>query len=97
MWVHSRGQEHPLEEGMETHSSILAWRIPRTEEPGGLWYKGSQRVRMTEATSNTHTHTHTRVSYIHMYYTHIMYSTDSLPFEPPGKSTTNISTIYTSE
>ena len=34
-----------LEEGMATHSSILAWRIPWTEEPGGLWPIGSQRVR----------------------------------------------------
>ena len=34
----------PLEEGMATHSSILAWRIPWTEEPGGLWFTGSQRV-----------------------------------------------------
>ena len=36
---------NPLEEGMATHSSILAWRIPRTEEPGGLQSMGSQRVR----------------------------------------------------
>ena len=39
MWetrVRSLGQEDPLEEGMATHSSILAWRIPWTEEPGGL-------------------------------------------------------------
>ena len=41
----SLGQEDPLEEGMETHSSILAWRIPWTEEPGGLQSMGSQRVR----------------------------------------------------
>ena len=34
-WVQSLGQEDPLEKGMATHSSILAWRIPRTEEPGG--------------------------------------------------------------
>ena len=34
--VYSLGQEDPLEEGMATHSSILAWRIPWTEEPGGL-------------------------------------------------------------
>ena len=39
------GQEDSLEEGMETHSSILAWRIPWTEEPGGLQSKGLQRVR----------------------------------------------------
>ena len=36
------GQEDPLEEDMETHSSILAWKIPRTEEPGGLQSMGSQ-------------------------------------------------------
>ena len=38
------GQEDPLEEGMATHASILAWRIPRTEEPGGLQTIGSHRV-----------------------------------------------------
>ena len=38
------GREDPLEEGMATHSSILAWRIPWTEEPGGLQSIGSQRV-----------------------------------------------------
>ena len=41
----SLGQEDPLEEGMATHSSILAWRIPRTEEPGGLQPIVSQRIR----------------------------------------------------
>ena len=45
MWVGSLGWEDPLEEGMATHSGILAWRIPRTEEPGGLQSMGSQRVR----------------------------------------------------
>ena len=39
------GLEDPLEESMATHSSILAWRIPRIEEPGGLQSIGSQRVR----------------------------------------------------
>ena len=43
-WVRSLGQEDPLEEGMATHSSILAWRVPWTEEPGGLQSMGSQRV-----------------------------------------------------
>ena len=42
MQVRSLGHEDPLEEGMATHSSILAWRIPRTEEPGGLQSVGSQ-------------------------------------------------------
>jgi len=47
------GQEDPLEKGMAAHSSILAWRIPWTEEPGGLQFMGSQRVRYDQAT-NTH-------------------------------------------
>ena len=57
-WVQSLGQEDPLEKGMATHSSILAWRIPWIQEPGRLQSLGSQRVRMTERL--THTHTHTR-------------------------------------
>ena len=44
MQVRFLGWEEPLEEGMATHSSILAWRIPWTEEPGGLEFIGSQRV-----------------------------------------------------
>ena len=44
-WVRSLGQEGPLEEGVTTHSSIPDWRIPWTEEPGGLQSMGSQRVR----------------------------------------------------
>ena len=44
-WVQSLGQEDPLEEEMATHSSILAWRIPWTEEPGGLQSMESQKVR----------------------------------------------------
>ena len=43
-WVRCLGQEDPLEKEMAAHSSILAWRIPWTEEPGGLQSKGSQRV-----------------------------------------------------
>ena len=47
MWVQSLGREDPPEEGMTTHSSILAWRIPWTEEPGGLQSTGSQsRTRL---------------------------------------------------
>ena len=41
-WVRSLGQEDPLGEEMATHSSILAWRVPWTEEPGGLHSMGSQ-------------------------------------------------------
>ena len=43
-WVRSLGWEDPLEKEMATHSSILAWRIPWTEEPGELQSTGSQRV-----------------------------------------------------
>ena len=43
--VRSLGREDSLEKGMATHSSILAWRIPWTEEPGGLQSMGFQRVR----------------------------------------------------
>ena len=43
-WVWSLDWEDPLEEGMATHSSILAWRIPWTEEPGAPWPTGSQKV-----------------------------------------------------
>ena len=44
-WVQSLGQEDLLEKGMATHSSILAWEIPWTEEPGGQQSMGSQRAR----------------------------------------------------
>ena len=44
-WVRFLGQEDALEKGMATHSSILAWEIPQTEEPGGLQSTESQRVR----------------------------------------------------
>ena len=42
--VQSLGLEDPLEKGMATHSSILVWRIPWTEDPGGLWSTGLQRI-----------------------------------------------------
>ena len=46
-WVRFLGREEPLEKEMATHSSILAWKIPWTEEPGGLQYMGSQESDMT--------------------------------------------------
>ena len=55
-WVWSLGQEDPLEKEMATHSSILAWKIPWTEEPGELQCMRLQRVGHK---TNTHTHTHT--------------------------------------
>ena len=54
MGVRFLGVEDPLEEGMETYSSILAWRIPWTEEPGGLQPMGLQRVRH-DGSDLTHT------------------------------------------
>ena len=44
-WVQSLGWEDFIEKGMATHFSILAWRNPQTEEPGGLQFMGSERVR----------------------------------------------------
>ena len=55
MWVQSLGQDDPLEEGMTTHSSILAWRIPWTGEPGGLQSMVLQRLGHVLSNS-THTH-----------------------------------------
>ena len=54
MWVWSLGWEDPLEKEMATHSSILVWEIPRTEEPGGLQSMGLQRVRHDWAQENKH-------------------------------------------
>ena len=59
--VPSLGQEESLEKGKATHSSILAWEIPWTEEPGGLQSLGSQRVEHDRAwRTHTRTHTHTK-------------------------------------
>ena len=58
IWVPSLGQEDPLEEDMTTHSSILAWRIPWTEKPGGLQSMALQRVRHDWGTKFTHTSWH---------------------------------------
>ena len=52
--VQSLGEEHPLEEGTATHSSILTWRIPQAEELGGLQSMGLHRVRH-DCTTNPHT------------------------------------------
>ena len=52
MWVLSLGWEDSLEEGIAAHSSILAWRIPWTEEPGGLQSIGSQNVGHNETTEH---------------------------------------------
>ena len=81
IWVGSLGREDPLEEGIATHSNILAWRIPRTEEPGGLQSIASQKswTQLNQLSmqtyiyiyiyiyTHTHTHTHTHIYiYIHI-------------------------------
>ena len=48
MWVPSLGREESLEEGLAAHSGILAWRIPWTEEPGGLQSMGLDKTEPTE-------------------------------------------------
>ena len=55
IWVRSLGREDPLKKEMTTHSSTLAWKIPWTEDPGGLQSGGRKELDVTE-----HTHTHTR-------------------------------------
>ena len=55
-WVRSLGWKDPLEEEMATYSSILAWKIPWTEDPGGLQSKGLHRVRHNWATEHRHEH-----------------------------------------
>ena len=68
-WARSLGREDPLEKKMAIHSSILAWRIPWTEDPGGLQSIGLQRVW-----HNWVTNTHTHILYTHTYtHTHIQY------------------------
>ena len=61
MRVRFLGREDPLEKEVAAHSSILAWRIPWTEEPGGLQFTGLQRVGRDQAAerARAHTHTHT--------------------------------------
>ena len=56
MWVQSLGREDPLEKEMAPHCSILAWRIPWTEEPGGLYSMGSERVRHSLVTKQQFLH-----------------------------------------
>ena len=60
MWVWSLGWEDPLEKEMATYSSIPAWKIPRTEEPGGLQLMGLRARAHTHTHTHTPTHTHTQ-------------------------------------
>ena len=84
MWVRSLGWEDPLEEEMATHSRILAWKIPWTEEPGGVQSIGSQ-----SDTTETHTHTCTHsdmrshtLSLYQLYHNCNFYHLTISPFQP---------------
>ena len=101
--VQSLGWEDPLEEGMATHSSILAWRIPWTEEPGGLQSMGSQRVGHSWATfslRNYHLSIHNTISALTAIYWMSMKCINSVyvcvkvaqsclysPWDSPGQNT----------
>ena len=76
MWdtqVQSLGRES-LEAGMATHSSILAWRIPWTEEPGGLQSMGLQRVRHDWAANDIHIYTYTKIILNIKWFVFILYN-----------------------
>ena len=65
-WIQSPGREDPLEKEIAIHSSILVWKIPWTEEPGGLQSMKLQSqpglIISPRARTHTHTHTHTQVT-----------------------------------
>ena len=67
-WVQSLGQEDPLEKGMATHSSILAWRIPWTEEPGELASMGSQESDTAYRLNHHHHHSYSETQDMHLRY-----------------------------
>ena len=76
--VWSLGREDPLEEGMATHSSSLAWRIPWTEEPGGLQSMGLQRVGHEWVTNSFFSRTLTWFLFIPLYFTILVLSSTVL-------------------
>ena len=88
-WVQSLGWEYPLEKEMATHSSILAWRISWTEEPGRLQSTGSQRVRHDWATSLSLSLSCTDLS--HMGPTLLPLK---LPYRPPSSVFTQCSLLH---
>ena len=72
MWIRSLGRKDPLQEGMATHSSILAWKIPWTEEPGRLQSIGLQQ-RVGHDLRHTHTHTQPKIRCLkHIYFLTIL-------------------------
>ena len=89
----SMGQEDPLEEGMATHSSILAWRIPRTKEPGGLQSMGSQRVEHNWS-DIVHTHTYFGSCFCHQIWRWIVQTINVIINISAFKSTTMLVVFY---
>ena len=83
-WVQSLDWEDPLEKGMATHSNILAWEIPRTEEPGGLQSMGSQRTGHYQ-TTNTCTMYIYICKYIHVIICILRFTQRQLYLHKAGK------------
>ena len=67
-WIQSLDREHPVEKGMATHSSILAWRIPWTKKSGGLQFMGSQRVRHNWMNYHRYIHSKNYMRYSTLHY-----------------------------
>ena len=63
-WVQFLGWEDPLEKEIATHSSILAWEIPWTEESGGLWSMESKRIKHNLATKQQYSYAHMNAHHI---------------------------------
>ena len=68
MQIQSLGREDPLEMEIATHSSILAWRIPWTEEPGGLQFTGSQKVGHDLVTKQQYDYPHNSISILFIFF-----------------------------
>ena len=83
MGVGSLGQEDPLEKGMATHSSILAWRIPPMEEPGGLQSVGLQRVGQDSSDLARSMHTELELELSHCISSSTQYGPAHLHVPPP--------------
>ena len=72
--VRSLGREDPLEEDMATHSNILAWRIPWTEEPGSCSPRGCKKLDMAKVTEHAHMHREKKKSQFSFYLDYILYT-----------------------
>ena len=92
--VQSLVQEYPLEKGMATHSNILAWRIPWSEDPGRLQSMGSQN---SWTLLSAHTHTHTQVKFQNQHSNQMLLSLNPVHDSPSSQLTPNqvcISDLY---